>query len=161
MIRKLILVSAALAALVATTAGKCDTGEDTHPNAPQQPGPERGGPAVPTLGTPAPKPADPTPHRTVIVRMGEVEAPFLPAEVEIHASPVGFQHSDILTSSNTVTWRFEVPEGITVTVYAQLKPSRTGSKSGWCSIESGTEKDGPRIINGARTATCTLNLYAK
>lgn len=150
----------AILAIIGTSAGDCTTGSDTHPNAPQAPGPDRGGPPAQNPGQPNPREGDPTPHRKVTVRAGEVEAAFLPATIEIHASPVGFQHSDIMTTSNSQGWSFEVPIGITVTVYAQLKPARAGSKSGWCSIESERLKDGPRIINGAWTASCTLVIPA-
>lgn len=153
----------ALGILVATLLtgadGKGCEESGQHPSMPQQPAPPRD-PKPPVIGTPNPKEGDPTPHRQVIVRAGEVEAAFLPATIEIHASPVGFMHDDILTGSSSQKWSFEVPVGITVTVYVQLKPARAGSKSGWCSVESGKWRDGPRIINGAWTATCTLVIPA-
>jgi hypothetical protein len=53
----------ALTLLSGADGSGCHTGEDTHPNAPQQPGPERGGP--PAQGRqqpPQPAPGDPAPH---------------------------------------------------------------------------------------------------
>ena len=159
---QLVAVSVIALTLLTGADGKgCSTGEDTHPNAPQQPGPNRGGPP-PKVKTPDPKPGDPEPHHTVIVRAGEVEAVFLPATIVINASPIGFSHDDIMTTSNSQKWSFEVPVGITITVYVQLKPGRVGSKSGWCSIEVPDLKlkDGPRLINGAWFTTCNLVIPA-
>lgn len=61
--KRVITTLAALASLVALSAAQgCP--EDTHPNAPQQPGPNRGGPVAQPPKTPSPAPGDPKPEPT-------------------------------------------------------------------------------------------------
>lgn len=58
---KLKKIIIAMAVLLGAAGAQCDAGEDTHPNAPQAPGPERGGqPAQPRQ--PNPQAGDPGPH---------------------------------------------------------------------------------------------------
>src|SRR5262245_38272726 len=58
---RVFIVSAVV--LLGVSAATCDTGSDTHPSAPQAPGPERGGPPVPPpRQVPSPQ-ADPAPAK--------------------------------------------------------------------------------------------------
>lgn len=158
-LRRILIAVVAIISVAALAGAKGCEESSQHPSMPQPAPPPRVQP-TPQVGTPNPKEGDPTPHREVIVRAGEVEPQFLPATISIYASPLGFAHDEPMTSSNSVKFRFEVPEGMTVTVNVTVKPAKPGSKSGWCSIESGRLKDGPRIVNGGWHVICNLVIPA-
>ncbi len=155
-----VKILVALVALVMLTAGKCDTGEDTHPNAPQQPGPDRGGPAVPTNVAPNPHEGDPqpTPKRIVTIRAGVPEENLRPWEIIVVAPGADRPFIDEWVTGKDYNTRVLVPVDSTAQISVEVKPPRVGSKMGFCAIESGSQHDGPRFIAGGWRAQCFLTL---
>lgn len=136
------------------------TGEDTHPNAPQAPGPSRGGPPVPQPTQPSPAPADPNAndHKPITIRAGGFKKEYVPYTVDIYAvggDPANI-HDPVASGDYERTIHYDAARG--VTVHVVVKPSRVGSTAGYCAIEAGNHHDGPRFISGASQLDCYLTI---
>lgn len=160
-----MLKIASVAMIVTTLLGCKDygTGEDTHPNAPQQPGPERGGPPIPRTRNPEPHEGDPNPsgEHYIYVRAGGIEEPGRPWTLTVTAKGASrfTDVREIVTGENHPTVRIPYTDDekpIYVTV--EVKPARPGSKKGYCSIEAPGGHDGPRFIAGGWRAQCYLTV---
>lgn len=159
--RRLIVLVLAVVVCVGAGASKCTVPENSHPNAPQVPGPERGGHAAQPPGTPNPQ-ADPgptNPKRRAVVRAGNVEAEFLPANVYIFVNPINGEYHDVIATPNSIgEWVVDVPDG-EASVDVGLIPAKPGSQNGFCQINEGLHQAGPGFIHGKDGVHCKLLLH--
>lgn len=147
--------------LVFSGFARCEHG-DTHPNAPQVPLPPAAPPKVPDK-QPNPHEGDPQPSgkRFVIIHTAVPEKGMQPWEVIIVAPGADRPYVDELVAGTEYFTRLLVPTDSTAQISVEVKPPRVGSEMGYCSIQSGRQKDGPRYIAKGWRAQCFLTLDPK
>lgn len=157
--------------LLGVSAWTCDTGQDSHPNAPQVRGPERGGPPVPPPRNPSPAPGDPKPHEPS-PSTSKSEEPMRDIKVTVNfdgkdrAIRVKWRANDrdrvetvkgTKAANNTASWPDQAPVGstVTVTAWGQGDKDVKGHVMVWVDAANPEGTVCTSVLQPATPASCT------